>query len=580
MTTTTESTTAAAMTAATTSAKEVTYHTRFLTEAEKNDLELLLNGGYHPLQGFMVKEDYDSCLKNMHLANGALWPIPIVLHMTTSTTTTTTTTTTTKTSTSHDAKIQIGDVIKLMDDDVRVIAELDVKSVWLADKRQECLAVAGTDDTNHPYVKERLPLDEPVLYAGGPVRQIGQGIVHSDFIEFRKSPKQTKEEFAKRGWSSVLAFQTRNPLHRSHIELIKRAFIQSNADGVVINPAVGCTQPGDVDYRVRVRCYQHVINDELNNALLFLLPLRMRMVGPKEAVWHALIRKNFGFTHFSCGRDHAGPSSKKSDTGESFYHPLAAQRLAKQLQDEIGLTIIAIGELSYSQDRQQYVSSDEVLPGEKVLNISGTEQRKRLITGEEIPEWFSLPKVVKELREHTKQSLDTKGTVLYFVGLSASGKTTIANRVCGIIGERNPSIKVTHLNADELRRNISKGLGFSKEDRSTNTQRIGYVASLISSHGGIVVVCNIAPYQHDRDTNRQRVEQIGSRHIEIFVDTSFDECKQRDPKGLYSTLGDQKMTGGYTNSWERPTSSDIIINTETESIEDAAQRIVQFLGKL
>jgi sulfate adenylyltransferase len=535
---------------------------RTLSEGHVCDLELLLNGGFAPLTGFMTEEDYDACLQSCRLKDGTVWPMPITLSF------------------CENQLPDVGDVVPLEDFDHRILAHLHVESVWSTSVRDECLAVAGTDDTNHPYVAEKMVEadDDGMLhYAGGKVVQYKDGVTRNDFLALRKSPSEVKTMIANLGWKTVLGFQTRNPMHRCHIELALQAAKSAGVDGILLNPAVGPTQPGDIDYRVRVRCYEHAVKrmSETLATELALLPLRMRMCGPREALWHALIRKNFGCTHFAVGRDHAGPSMRRSDTGEPFYGAYDAHKLVTRFKGEIGIEVVLSPELVFVEQTQRYERGSDVTPGHTTTSLSGTELRRRLANNEDIPEWFSYPEIVAELRR-ASANVQKKGLVLYFVGLSGSGKTTLAQRVIGILGEMDPCLNITSLDADVVRKHLSKGLGFSKEDRSTNVQRIGFVASVVAKHKGICVVANIAPFEADRQANRRVVEEAGGNYVEIFVDTPFDVCAQRDVCGLYAKLGD-KMTGAVEGSWERPSQSDLVVNTCEESVEAASKRIVAWL---
>lgn len=536
--------------------------TRCLSDGEVCDLELLLNGGFSPLDGFMTEGDYAACLRDCRLASGAVWPMPITLAF------------------DGAAAPSVGEAVVLEDFDHRILAHMHVESVWSASAHDECTAVAGTTDINHPYVAERLGMaDEHGMlhYAGGKLTKYNDGVTRNDFLDLRVDPSNVKEMMQKNGWKTMLGFQTRNPMHRCHMELALQTAHSAGVDGILLHPAVGPTQPGDIDYRVRVRCYKHAIKRmrEKVPTELGLLPLRMRMCGPREALWHALIRKNFGCTHFAVGRDHAGPSKKHSRTGESFYGAYDAHEMVQRFQDEIGITVMLSPELVFVNETQSYRPMSDVLPNETTVSLSGTELRRRLVDNEDIPDWFSFPEIVSELRTASAATAK-KGFVLYFVGLSGSGKTTIAQRVMGMLGEIDPTLSVTELDADVVRKNLSKGLSFSKEDRSMNVRRIGFVASVVAKHGGVCVVANIAPFSADRAHNRALVEAAGGRFVEVLVDTPFAVCADRDPCGMYAKFGDS-MTGGTDGSWERPTNSEIVIDTQTLSVGESAREVATWL---
>jgi len=531
------------------------------------DLELLLDGSFSPLKGFMSEEDYYGVVDNMRLASGEIWPLPINLKVT------------------QDSEIKIGDTIILKDQTNYPIAEMVVTSRYIPDLDRECQGAYGTTDTNHPYVAIIKSQKNP-LYLGGPVKKINTPR-HFDFTDIRKTPTETKEYFKKHGWKNIIGFQTRNPMHRSHFELTKYAIQQAwesdpsldpaQGDDVklFLNPVVGITQAVDINYYTRVKCYQEIIKKyPEGTAMLNLLNLSMRMAGPREAVFHAIVRKNYGCTHFVVGRDHAGPSYKTKD-GKSFYGPYDAQELLMGNAQEIGIKVLTSKLIVYNSTCQEYMPIDQVPQGEKVLQISGTEQRRLLRAHEPIPDWFSFPEIVDILqRECNSQS---QGICVYLVGLSGSGKSTIAGCLEQKIYEKDYR-KVTILDGDVVRNHLSKGLGFSQEDRSTNVQRIGYVASEIVKHGGIVVCANIAPYDSDRLINRELVESTGGKYIEVFVNTSLEECERRDVKGLYALARSGKIKNftGISDPFETPIKSDLEVSEQT-GLENIVNKIIDLM---
>jgi sulfate adenylyltransferase len=486
---------------------------KVLDEREKCDLECLFNGSFAPLSEYMNQDEYQNCLKDP-----ASYPIPIVCTV--------------------DSEVELGTLVSLKDVTGLVYATLEVSECWKPDLEAEWQAVFGCTDDTHPYIKYQQTKGK--WYVSGSLTK-KTPITHLSFQEYRRTPAEVRE------LGPFIGFQTRNPLHRSHIELIRKS---AGELPVLLHPVEGVTQECDIPFPVRMACYKQTLK-HLGNATLSILTLSMRMAGPREAVWHAMIRKNYGCTHFIVGRDHAGPSYKKKD-GSSFYGPLDAQKLAKSLEDKIGLKIVTSEEVVYCEDVQEYKTLSEST-GHTVKNISGTKFRSMLESAESIPEWYSYPEVLAPLRDfYTKP----KGYCFYFVGLSGSGKSTLANAFKGKLAEVFPSREVTLLDADEIRTNLSKGLGFSKEDRSTNVRRIGYVASEIVRHGGIVLVANIAPYQEDREYNKRLISSYG-KYIEIFVDTPLEICEQRDVKGLYkqARAGNIKGFTGISDPFEIPETS-------------------------
>ena len=420
-----------------------------------------------------------------------------------------------------------------------------------------------------------------VLEKTGPV-YVGGSIIglekpeHHSFKELRHTPAELRQLFAKNGWNKVVAFQTRNPLHKAHYELTVRAAKEAEAH-FLLHPIVGLTKPGDVDYYTRVRCYQAILKHyPEKTTMISLLPLAMRMAGPREALWHSIIRKNYGCTHFIVGRDHAGPG--KNAKGEPFYGPYDAQTLVAENEKDLGITMVPFKEMVYVEDKAQYLPITEVPQGTKVLNISGTEFRKRLHEGTDIPEWFSFPEVIQELRkeypEKTKQ-----GFTLFFTGLSGSGKSTIANAVLSKLMERGDR-PVTLLDGDIVRKNLSSELGFSKEHRDLNIQRIGFVASEITKNRGIAICAPIAPYDKTRKHVREVISQYGG-FILVHVATPLEICEQRDRKGLYAKArqGIIKEFTGISDPYEEPKDAEIVIDTSNLSPDKTAQHILTYLEK-
>lgn len=524
-----------------------------LTERQLCDLELLLNGAFSPLQGFLTRSEYDSVLDTMRLPDGVLWPIPITLDVT-----------------EHFAgELRIGEAIALRDPEGLLIATLAVSDSWQPDRTAEAQAVFGTTDESHPGVAWLLQRSKSV-YLGGRLRGVTQP-THHDFKLLRHTPAELRAQFGKLGWRKVVAFQTRNPLHRAHQELTLRAARELEAN-LLIHPVVGFTKPGDIDHYTRVRCYEQVLKayPEQSTALS-LLNLAMRMAGPREALWHAIIRRNHGCTHLIVGRDHAGPGLDAK--GQPFYGAYDAQTLMREHEHELGITMVPFQEMVYVEDRAQYVAADETKPGEKILSISGTEFRRRLQQGLEIPEWFSYPDVVAELRK-AYPARHQQGFTVFFTGFSGAGKSTIANALLVKLMELGTR-RVTLLDGDVVRRNLSSELGFSREHRDLNIMRIGFVASEVTRNGGAAICAPIAPYAAARQAVRQLIEPLGG-FIEVFVDTPLAVCEARDRKGLYAKAraGLLKQFTGISDPYETPRDPELSIDTQALTPDLAAHRIL------
>ena len=530
-----------------------------LTPRQLCDLELLITGGFSPLGGFMGRVDYERVCADMRLEEGTLWPMPVTLDVTEEAA----------------AGLSIGDSLALRDPEGVMLATLRVDDLWRPDRGAEANQVFGTDSPEHPGVHYLLNQSHPV-YVGGRLEGVELPI-HYDFRQLRKTPTGLREEFASRGWTKVVAFQTRNPMHRAHVELTMRAAGEVGAN-LLIHPSVGMTKPGDVDHYTRVRCYQAVLDRyPANTAALALLPLAMRMGGPKEAVWHAIIRKNHGCTHLVVGRDHAGPGADSS--GKPFYGPYEAQELLSKHEAELGMSMVDFRMMVYAPELDTYFPEDEIPEGVKTVNISGTELRDRLATGREIPAWFSYPEVVTELRR-THPPRARQGFTVFFTGLSGSGKSTIANALLVKLLEMGGR-PVTMLDGDLVRKNLSSELGFSKEHRDLNIRRIGYVASEITKAGGIAICAPIAPYDNTRRHVRALVESNGG-FVLVHVATSLEVCESRDRKGLYAKAraGLIPEFTGISDPYEDPADAEITIDTSAFSPEEAANQIFLYLERL
>ena len=531
-----------------------------LNQRQLCDLELILNGAFKPLNGFMNQTDYKSVLKNMRLKDGTLWPIPINLDV--------------KEETIKSLNLKKQNKIALRDKEGFLICIMTIEDIWKIDKKNECKSVYGTLDKNHPGVNYLFDKVND-YYIGGKV-QLVQLPHHYDYQLLRHTPKELKEQFKKSGWKKVVAFQTRNPMHKAHKEIAYKAAIENGAN-LLIHPVVGPTKPGDVDHYTRVKCYQKILKHfPEGTTALSLLPLSMRMAGPREALWHAIIRKNYGCTHIIIGRDHAGPG--KNENNKPYYGPYDAQELLLKYEDELGIKMVPFRMMVYVKDKDCYMPIDEVPENTKTLNISGTELRQKLENGQRIPDWFSYPDVVNELRK-VYPLKEEQGFTLFFTGLSGSGKSTIANGVLVKLLEHG-NRKVTLLDGDIVRTHLSSELGFSKEHREINVKRIGYVASEITKNGGIALCAPIAPFKASRNSNRKIISQYGN-YIQIFVSTPLSECERRDVKGLYAKARAGTLTGftGIDDPYEQPENCELNIDTTNISPEEAVQEVMLYLEK-
>ncbi len=523
-----------------------------LTPRQLCDLELLLTGGFSPLRGFMSRGDYEGTCFRMRLADGRLWPIPITLDV----------------SEEFAQSVGSSSLVALRDPEGVMLAGLHVQQVWQPDRLAEAEAVYGTTSCEHPGVEHLLKQSHP-WYVGGRLEGV-QLPSHYDFRASRLTPSELRAEFVRLGWRRIVAFQTRNPMHRAHQELTLRAAKNFEAN-LLIHPSVGMTKPGDVEYYVRVRCYQALLSKYPKDTVkLALLPLAMRMAGPREAVWHAIIRKNHGCSHFIVGRDHAGPGHDAN--GKPFYGPYAAQEMLRTYEQELGVAMVPFNMMVYLEDQDAYVPEDEVPPGARTLTISGTELRRRLAEGRDIPGWFTFPEVAREL-QRSYPPRHRQGLTVFFTGLSGSGKSTIANvlRVKFLEMGGRP---VTLLDGDIVRKHLSSELGFSREHRDINIRRIGFTASEITKNGGIAICAPIAPYDAVRKEVRRMIQPHGG-FVLVYLSTPLATCEARDRKGLYAKAraGAVQQFTGISDPYEVPDDAEVVIDTTNLAPEEAAQEI-------
>jgi sulfate adenylyltransferase len=525
-----------------------------LDDRRLNDLELLAVGGFSPLDRFMGEDDYARVLDEMRLSDGTLFPLPVSLPV------------------KEDEHLSLDQEIALVSPKNELLAVMRVEEIYLWDLEQTAIRAFGTSDLRHPLVSE--------MYRWGRLNISGRLQVielprHYDFTDLRLSPLQTRSRLVEMGHENVVAFQTRNPLHRVHEELTKRAI--ERVDGtLLLHPVVGMTKPGDVDYFTRVRTYRALASRyyEPDRILLALLPLAMRLAGPREAVLHAIIRRNYGANHLIVGRDHASPGLDSS--GEPFYGPYDAQNLVAEYSEELEITPVPFLNMVYLPDDGRYVEASEVPEGVRTASISGTQVRDDYLNqGRNLPVWFTRTEVAEILSE-TYPPRHKQGFCVWFTGLSGAGKSTTAEVLTMLLLEAGR--QVTVLDGDVVRTHLSRGLGFSKEDRDINIRRIGFVASEIVRHGGVAVCAAVSPYRATRNDVRN---MVGDGHyIEVFVDTPLEICEKRDAKGMYAKARRGEIRGftGIDDPYEPPEHAEIVLNTQDETPEENAHLILDFLA--
>lgn len=517
------------------------------------DLELMATGAFSPLDRFMGHKDYERVLEEMRLADGTLFPLPITLTV------------------DKEAYDSLGEEVVLRDAQNNLIAVMKIEEAFPYDKDKEARLAYGSTDSKHPMVSEMVRWGN--LCISGELKVINLPMYY-DFKDLRHTPAEVRVELEKMGNANVVAFQTRNPLHRIHEELTKRA-AKAVGGSLLIHPVVGLTKPGDVDHYTRVRIYKALVEKyyDAKNTMLSLLPLAMRMAGPKEALLHGIIRRNYGANHFIIGRDHAGPGN--DSTGKPFYGPYDAQELFNKYANELQMTAVPFYELVYLPDSDEYVEGDKVPAGARTLNISGTQVRDDyLAKGKLLPEWFTRPETARILRQMYPPR-HNMGFCVWFTGLSGAGKTATAEVLTSLLLEYGKQI--TQLDGDVIRTHLSKGLGFSKEDRDTNILRIGFVAAELVRQKGVVLCAAISPYRATRDECRKMVGN--EQFVEVYMDTPIEVCESRDIKGLYAKArrGELKGFTGVDDPYEAPINPEISLKTVGVTPEENARLIIKYL---
>lgn len=530
-----------------------------LNERQMCDLEMIMDGSFSPLKSFMDRNDYDRVVEEMRLADGTLWPIPIILDI----------------AASQLDKIKEGTQVALKDSEGFILATLDIKEIWQPEKGREAELVYGTHDISHPGVYDLFNRTGS-HYISGELTKI-QAPLHFDFTDMRKNPEELKRHFKENGIEKSVAFHLRTPMHKIHYELAVAAAGEAEAH-LLIHPTVGPTKGDDVNPFTRAKCYRKVLpNFPIKTASLSVLPLAMRMAGPREALWHAIIRKNYGCTHFAVGCDYGGAGADKE--GVPFYDDKAVQELLMKHSSEIGISMICLKKMVYLHDDGRYAFIDQIEPGKSFSSPSWVEVKRRLHEGEEIPDWFTFHEVAEELKK-VYPPRSEEGFTLFFTGLSGSGKSTLAKGVAAKLMELQDR-PVTMLDGDVIRNHLSAGLGFSKEHRSINVRRVGFVASEITKNRGVAICPMIAPYTEDRSYNREIISANGN-FIEIYVSTSFDACADRDTKGLYKLAMEGKLKGftGLDDPYEVPLGAEIVIDTTRYTIAEGVDLIINYLRKV
>jgi len=530
-----------------------------LSLKQQCDLEMISNGAFSPLSTFNNQKDYEEILLKNKLSNGLVWPIPIVLDV----------------PDQFLKSLDKNEYISLRNTEGFLLAILKVKEFWAPNKKEEANLVFKSNDLNHPGV-DYLFNHTNNNYISGELVPIQEN-KYFDFTHLRKSPQEVRDFFRLNNWKDVIAFQTRNPMHRAHYELTKLAMDEHNSK-LLIHPVIGMSKPGDIDHFTRVKCYQHIIKYYPENSVeLSLINLAMRMAGPKEALWHAIIRKNYGCNRIIIGRDHAGPGVNAE--GKPYYQPYDAQELIAQYQEELEIKMVPFKEMVFAKNKKTYLPLDKIEQDDPIEKLSGTQFKELLQQRTEIPTWYSFPEVIHELRKRFPK-LHNQGLTVFFTGLSGAGKSTLANAIMYKLMETEDR-PITLLDGDIVRQHLSSELGFSKEDRDIHVKRIGYVASEITKHGGVAICAPIAPYSNTRKVVRNMIDEVGS-FVEIHVATPLSVCEERDTKGLYKQARAGKILDftGVSDPYEEPENPEITVDTSDITVEESSALILDKLRSL
>ena len=529
-----------------------------LNERQLCDLELLATGVFSPLDRFMSRSDYESVLDRMRLQDETLWPLPITLDISETTA----------------KSLESGQSVTLRDSEGFLLAIMHIEEIWPVDREKEARSVYGTTDTHHPGVNY-LYHRSGDYYVGGPIEVLNPPL-RFDFKQSRLTPFEVLEMYKKLGWKRIVGFQTRHPIHRPQFEMTLHAMRQAKAN-LLLMPVVGMTKPGDFDHYTRVRCHKLIGHHyPPDSHILNLLPLAMRMAGPREALLHTIIARNFGCTHFIVGHDHAGPG--KDENGQAYYRAEAARRAAEEQADEIGIDIVSLKEMVYLPFEDDFRFVDQVQDGAQTISMSGSDIRYRIETGKRIPSWITFPEVIAEMRRSFPPPR-RRGFTVFMTGLSGAGKSTIAQVLFSKFLEKGDR-PVTLLDGDIVRHNLSSKLTFSKEDRDINVRRIGFVASEITKNRGIAICAPIAPYEVTRREIRQIIEQYGG-FFEVHVATPIATCEKRDRKGMYAKARAGLIKGftGVDDPYEAPQTPEVLVDTTDLTPDEAAQQILVVLGQ-
>lgn len=525
-----------------------------LSERSICDLELLAIGAFSPLDQFMGSEDYQRVLDNMRLVSGHIFPIPITLPI------------------APDVHIQLDHDVALRSSKNELLAVMTVEEMYEWDLSEVAHKVFGTQDVRHPVVAEMHRWGNRNI-AGR--LQMLQLPAHYDFQELRLTPLQTRKRLDAMAHRNVIAYHACDLLHRPHEELTKRA-AEEVSGALLLHPVVGMKQPGEVEHYTRVRTYNVLARNyyDQQSTLLALLPLATRMAGPREALWHALIRRNYGANHLIVDRDHASPSNAANAT--PFYGPYDAQKLVEYYSEELGVGIVPSREIVYLEDQDRYEIASRITFENRVAMLSITQVQDYLNKGRPLPAWFTRPEVAEILAE-SYPPRHRQGICIWFTGLSGAGKSTTAEVLTTLLLEHGRT--VTMLDGDVVRTHLSQGLGFSKEDRDTNIRRIGYVAAEIVRHGGTVICAAVSPYRATRNDVRRMME--AGQFVEVFVDTPLDVCEERDVKGMYAKArrGEIKDFTGIDDPYEVPEHPEITLGTVARTARENAYLILDYLAQ-
>jgi sulfate adenylyltransferase len=517
------------------------------------ELELLLNGALSPLTGYMNQAERHSVLSGMKLPDGLFWPRPVMLVV----------------SEKAAQNLAAGQTVALRDSEGVMPAILHISEVWPADPEAE---MALAEASGVPLARTQAEAGQ--FYVGGRLEGVTLPPRH-DFLNLRLTPAEMREQFARLGWRKVMAYQPSQALHRPQYEFLLRTAMQQEAN-LLIHAVAGSDPVLESGHFALVRACQALMPRlPASTSMLALNPMTPWAAGPRKTLLKAIMARNYGCSQLVTGGETVLESLHKESSqrrGQDTPN-LSSDTVYAVAKESLGVTLLPFPRMVYVEDRDEWLPEETVPADTRSESMSGAELTRRLMQNIKVPEWFSFPEVLDEMRK-AYPPRKQQGFTVFFTGLSGSGKSTIARALTVRLMEMGGR-RVSLLDGDIVRTHLSSELGFSKAHRDINIRRIGFVASEITKHGGTAICAPIAPYQATRRAVRSMIEEWGG-FLEIHVSTSVEVCEGRDRKGLYAKAraGLIPEFTGVSDPYEIPENAELTIDTTRYSVEEAVQMIV------